>query len=111
MFGSGGSLVAKLCPTLETPWTVALQAPLSMDSTGKNTGVGCHFLLQGIFPTQGLNLLQGLLPLQADPLPTELQGKPLEVDTEMEFGDALCLLGTNTYIRKRGEAGSGAGSR
>ena len=28
---------------------------------GKNTGVGCHFLLQGIFPTQELNpaLLQG----------------------------------------------------
>ena len=25
------------------------------DSSGKNTGVGCHFLLQGIFPTQGLN--------------------------------------------------------
>ena len=29
------------------PWTVARQAPLSMDSLGKNTGVGCHFLLQG----------------------------------------------------------------
>ena len=29
------------------------------DSPGKNTGVGCHALLQGIFPTQGLNL--GLL--------------------------------------------------
>ena len=27
----------------------------SWDSPGKNTGVGCHFLLQGIFPTQGLN--------------------------------------------------------
>ena len=25
------------------------------ESSGKNTGVGCHFLLQGIFPTQGLN--------------------------------------------------------
>ena len=25
------------------------------DSPGKNTGVGCHVLLQGIFPTQGLN--------------------------------------------------------
>ena len=25
------------------------------DSPGKNTGVGCHDLLQGIFPTQGLN--------------------------------------------------------
>ena len=29
------------------------------DSPGKNTGVGCHFLLQGIFPTQESN--QGLL--------------------------------------------------
>ena len=29
------------------------------DSSGKDTGMGCHFLLQGIFPTQGLNL--GLL--------------------------------------------------
>ena len=29
------------------------------DFPGKNTGVGCHFLLQEIFPTQGLNL--GLL--------------------------------------------------
>ena len=26
------------------------------DSPGKNTGVGCHALLQGIFPTQGSNL-------------------------------------------------------
>ena len=26
------------------------------DSPGKNTGAGCHFLLQGIFPTQGSNL-------------------------------------------------------
>ena len=34
---------------------VACQAPLSMDFPGKNTGMGCHFLLQGIFPTQGLN--------------------------------------------------------
>ena len=30
-----------------TPWTVAHQAPLSMDFLGKNTGAGCHFLLQG----------------------------------------------------------------
>ena len=27
-----------------------------LDFPGRNTGVGCHFLLQGIFPTQGLNL-------------------------------------------------------
>ena len=36
-----------------TPWNVSYQAPLSMG--GKNTGAGCHFLLQGIFPTQGPN--------------------------------------------------------
>ena len=41
------------------PWTVALQAPLPWGVPGKNTGVGCHVLLQGIFLTQGLNL--GLL--------------------------------------------------
>ena len=29
------------------------------NSVGKNTGVGCHSLLPGIFPTQGLN--RGLL--------------------------------------------------
>ena len=47
-----------------TPWTVARQAPLSVDSPGKNTGVGCHFLLQGVFLTQGSNL--PLLHWQAD---------------------------------------------
>ena len=31
---------------LATPWTAAYQAPPSWDSPGKNTGVGCHFLLQ-----------------------------------------------------------------
>ena len=39
-----------------TPWTVARQGPPSMGFPGKNTGVGWHFLLQGIFPTQGSNL-------------------------------------------------------
>ena len=38
-----------------TPWTVAYHAPPSVGFPGKNTGVGCHFLLQGIVPTQGSN--------------------------------------------------------
>ena len=38
---------------LATPWTVAHQAPLPWNSPVKNTGVGCHFLLQAIFRTQG----------------------------------------------------------
>ena len=38
-----------------TPWTSTRQAPLSKGFPGKNTGVGCHVLLQGIFPTQESN--------------------------------------------------------
>ena len=38
-----------------TPWTVACQAPLSVDSPGKNTGRGSHALLQGIVLIQELN--------------------------------------------------------
>ena len=34
-------------------WPARLLCP--WNSPGKNTGVGCHFLLQGIFPTQGSN--------------------------------------------------------
>ena len=41
-----------------TPWTIARQASLSMDSPGKNTRVGCHAPLQGLFLTQGLTELQ-----------------------------------------------------
>ena len=42
---------------------------------GKSTGVGCCFLLQGIFPTQGLN--SHLLHWQADSLPLSHQGSPV----------------------------------
>ena len=38
------------------PWTVARQLLCPWDSPGKNTGVGCHAFLQGIFPTLGSNL-------------------------------------------------------
>jgi len=40
-------LVAKLCPTLWPPWTIARQAPLFMGFPRQEpTGVGCHFLLR-----------------------------------------------------------------
>ena len=44
---------------------------------GKNIGVGFHFLLQRIFPTQGSNLgLLCLLHWQADSLPLQHPGRP-----------------------------------
>ena len=45
--------VAQSCPTLCDPMDTRLLHP--WDFLGKSTGVGCHFLLQGIFPTQGSN--------------------------------------------------------
>ena len=37
-----------------TPWTVAHQAPLSLEIYRQEYWSSCHALLQGIFPTQGL---------------------------------------------------------
>ena len=37
------------------PWTVVYWDPLSTGFSGKSTGVGCHFLFQGILPTQESN--------------------------------------------------------
>ena len=77
LLGGGGGLVAKSCPTLATPWIVACQAPLSMRFSSKNTGLGCHFLLQGIFPTQESNL--GLLHCRQILSQLSYKGSPIEL--------------------------------
>ena len=69
---SGGGLVAKSCLVLATPWTVAKSLLCPWDFPGKNTGLSCHLLLQGIFPTQELNPRSPAL--EADSLLTELPG-------------------------------------
>ena len=53
------------------PWTVACQALCPWDFPGKNTRVGGHFFLQGIFPSQGSN--PRLLHWWADSLPLSLR--------------------------------------
>ena len=57
------------------------------NSPGKNTGLGCHSLLQGIFLTQGLNLglrhcTQILNQLSHQGIPTDLKGCSLKSQTE-----------------------------
>ena len=59
-----------------TSWTVPTRLPCPRDSPDKNTGVGCHSLLQKIFPTQGLNPhLLCLLHWQVGSLPLAAPGK------------------------------------
>ena len=72
---------SNICPVAQsylfvTPWTVALQAPLSVGFPSKNPGVSCHFLLRGFYQTQGSNLC--LLPWQADSLPLSHLGSPIQ---------------------------------
>ena len=63
-----------------TPWTVACQAPLSMEFPRQEyRNTGCYFLLQGIFPTQGSN--PHLLHWQVDSLPLSHQGRPTAIIT------------------------------
>ena len=70
---------------------------------GKNTGVGCHFLLHGIFPTEGQNLC--LLRWQVGSSPLSRQGKPkdkLVKNSEHCVGD---LSSTYYTILEAGERG------
>ena len=85
----GKSLISCVCMLshFSHVWLCASVVPDSLflcprDSLGKNTGVDCHALLQGIFPTQGLNLrLLCLLHWQAGSLPLALPGKLLSLVT------------------------------
>ena len=67
-------LVAKSCPTLAISWTVACQAPLSMELFRQEYWSWLPFPSPGALPDTEME--RSSPALQADSLPTELQGKP-----------------------------------
>ena len=68
------------------------------DSPGKNTGVDCHFLLQGIFPTQGSNLcLLHLLHWQVGSLPLSPPGKAPRMRVDCNYLEGNSVK-TNTIV-------------
>ena len=76
-----------------TPWIVAHWLLCPWGSPGKNAGVGCHFLLQGIFLTQGSNphlLNAGKF------FTTEPPGKSVEVVVHIHNG--ILLIRKNEHI-------------
>ena len=66
----GGGLVAKSCPTLATPWTVACQAPLSMRFSRQEYWSGLPFSSPGDLPNPGIEPRSPAL--QADSSLTEI---------------------------------------
>ena len=91
--GSPGDFEQEVTPGSPGPWCLVTQPCLTLfdpgdcsppgssvhgDSPGRNTGVSCHFLLQGIFLTQRLN--PHLLHWQAESLPMCRQVSPSDGD-------------------------------
>ena len=84
-------LVTKSCPTLCDPWTVALQAPLSMGFSRQECWSGWPVPSPG-HSEPGIEL--GSPALQADSLPSEPPGKLLD------YGCFSILLGSeNVYAQ------------
>ena len=73
-----------------TPWTVTRQAPC--DSPGQNTGVGCHFLLQGISLTRA----QTRLFCTGRRIPHWATGKPEQLPTGHLFHTWWCTYVSET---------------
>ena len=94
-----------------------LQSPRLLcwwDFPGKSTGVGCHFLLQGIFPTQGLNT--GLLHCRRTLYPLSHEGSPPLLGTCKTREEGSGGRGWRSALprrkpRRRREAGAGWGAR
>ena len=76
-------LVARLCPTLCNPVDCSLPGSCVHGIMDKNSGVGCHFFLQGIFSTQGRNL--GLQHCGQILYHLSHQGSPLYPKSTLKF--------------------------
>ena len=75
MYSGSGGLVAKLCPTLTTPWTVAHQAPLFMGFPRQKYWSELPFLSPRDLPDPRIEPKSPAL--QVDSLSTEPLGKTL----------------------------------
>ena len=72
----GGSLVAKSCPTIATPWIIAFQALLSMELSRQECWSGLPFPSSGDLPDPGIKLESPVSPaFQVDTLLLSHLGK------------------------------------
>ena len=92
--------VFQSCPTLLWPHRLKPARLLCpWDFPSKNMGVGCHFLLQEIFPTQGMN--PSFLHWQANSLPLSHQGSPCVCVCVCVYIYTYILIHTYIHIWRR----------
>ena len=81
------------------PWTAAHQAPYPWDSPGKNTGAGCHFLLQCVKEKSESEVAQSC-PTLGDPMDRSLPGSSIHgifQARELEWG-VIAFSETGKYM-------------
>ena len=88
-----------------TPWTIALQVPLSMGFSRQEYWSGCHFLLQGIFQTYLLNLREMSALCRKGPdeqvsLWKERKGVGFSVDTQSSIR-VICIAAKREHPDRR----------
>ena len=88
------SLSPVLCDPLDAPGPAGILCPRAFP--GMNTGVGCHFLLQGIFPAQGSN--PSLPHLQSDSLPLS----PLGSSPRRTYHGPYLYIGASSHSGQKG---------
>ena len=102
---SGLSVKWRRSVTSNSLWPHGLQPTRLLcpwDFPGKNTGISCHFLLQGIFLTQGLK--PHLLHWQTGSLPLSYQGSPkalTELVNEVAHRERHAVQSIWIYFRRQ----------
>ena len=86
----------RLCAT---PETAAHQAPHPWDSPGKNTGVGCHFLLQCMKVKSESEVTQSC-PILRDPMDCSLPGSSIHGFSRQEYWSGVPLPSLEKLSRR-----------
>ena len=97
------------CPTLCDP-IAAHQAPRPWDSPGKNTGVGCHFLLQCIKVKSESEVAQSC-PTRATPWTAAHQAPPSMGFSRQECWSGVTLPSPSRLLALHRTSGSGQASQ
>ena len=110
-----GAILILSCVCSVTKSCLALGDPMDCNPAGssvhgvfpgKNTGVGCHFLLQRIFPTRGSNPgLPCLLCWQTDHLPLSHLGSPINSFTRWQMCTQLVKISLWLFSSMHGWCG------
>ena len=86
----------RLCAT---PQTAAHQAPPPWDSPGKNTGVGCHFLLQRMKAKSECEVAQSCLTL-SHPMDDSLPGSSIHGIFQARILERGAIAFSNYFVEK-----------